>query len=178
MRRLGFFMIGMLLFAAVLPFQSHAQSRTSTPPVESVRGQFSAESGGLATTPYLTETWRTGIWGTGIGVSGIIPADLDSNGSLELIMGGGSQFFGNYFWYITSYLPDSGRYEQIWMSRTYNQGFITAITTADANQDGRLEIYIALSSGMLEIYDGPTRELRATIVTGLQELADVLVAGS
>jgi uncharacterized repeat protein (TIGR01451 family) len=202
MRRLGFLLVGMLLFGVALPFQSYAQSRTQptragsiplrdsndNPPVTSTRARTNAldqpdgsakgvlDANGAQAGSFLAETWRTGIWGTGIGVSGIVPADLDGNGSLELILGGGSQFFGNYFWYIASYLPGSGRYEQIWMSRTYNQGFITAITTADANQDGSLEIYIALSSGMLEIYDGPTRELRATIVTGLQELSDVLVA--
>jgi uncharacterized repeat protein (TIGR01451 family) len=236
MRRLGFLLIGMLLFGVALPFQSHAQVRTPPPPTESSvfrdrngnplftatgeRINYLVEPDGyykavldadgaiitrekLADAPpaetqdqaaapfsaapdqaeqgsFLAQTWRHGIWGSGIGASGMIPQDLDNDGSLELILTGGWLYTRNYFWYIVSYLPAEQRYEQIWMSRMYGgrdgDTYINRVLTADANQDGRLEIYVAISNGELEIYDAPTRKLTTTISTGLNELWDVQIS--
>jgi uncharacterized repeat protein (TIGR01451 family) len=201
MRRLGFLLIGMLLFGVALPLQGYAQRRTQPARAASTAlrdhtniplgastgarinapsqpdGPFKTAQAGAPVPAYLAETWRTGAWGYGIGASGMIPQDLDNNGSLELILASGWGNGKNYFWFVVSYLPAEERYEQIWMSRMYkNETFINRIVTADVNQDGRLEIYVALRNGQLEIYDGPTRKLIRTISTGLDWLSDVLLA--
>lgn len=125
---------------------------------------------------YMVEKWRTGIWGTGIGVSGISSFDLDNDGNTEIVTGGGYLDGGDRFWYILSFYAEGGYYQQEWLSDEYTAD-INRIVVSDYNYDQHYEIYVGLEDGSIEIYDATTRELigsfTSTVGTTGMTVADV-----
>jgi hypothetical protein len=106
----------------------------------------------------LEQNWKTGIFGSGIGSSGIVTEDIDNDNILEIICGGSTGTFGeDNFWYILEYSSPNNEYNMKWISDLYTEG-ISNIATFDVNNDGVYNIYVGFSSGNLRIYDGYTLE--------------------
>lgn len=111
----------------------------------------------IAETQNIAEVWQKTIFGSGIGISGIQTADIDNDGTIELILGGSTSTFGiNDFWNVVEYDVDSHGYKIVWSSEDYNltnpsEG-ITAIA-AVSTPDG-YKVVIGLASGKVEIFDG------------------------
>ena len=104
------------------------------------------------------EDWKTGIFGNGIGLSGIITCDIDDDNTVEIICGGSTGTFGeNNFWYVMEYSAMTQEYSMNWISQLYTQG-ISNIAAFDVDNDGIYIIYVGFSNGDLRLYDGYTFE--------------------
>lgn len=129
-----------------------------------------------ASNDYLGETWRTGIWGTGIGASNMTAHDIDNDGHTEVIAGGGYGFGPNQFWYILSYVPETKQYAQEWLSNEYVNVSIRQIEVSNATKDGQYQIYVVLSNGTVEVYDAARRTLTHSFATALADPTGLVVA--
>lgn len=123
---------------------------------------------------YLRKIWKTGHFGTGIGSSGLITIDLDKDGDLEVVTGGGAGFGGNYFWYIVGYEPNSESYVQEWISDSY-PSTIKSISVSDLNKDGGYEIVIGLYDGNIHIYSADSFEEIGKFTNEYGALQDIVI---
>lgn len=118
------------------------------------------------------EKWMYGILGSGIGKSGIITADIDSDGTVEIVLGGSTSTFGsNNFWYVLE-ASEPTEYKMKWISPFYEEG-ISTIAAFDIDGDGILHIFLALSNGSIEIYDGSSFnkiDLLSEVGTSINEM--------
>jgi hypothetical protein len=122
----------------------------------------------------LEQNWKTGIFGSGIGLSGIITDDINNDNSLEIICDGFTGTFGGgSFWYILKYSETTQEYDMIWISNLYPQG-ISNITVFDIDGDGIYNIYIGFSDGHLGVYNGATLEEIDYIDTPLNSINRIL----
>src|SRR6185369_13320183 len=115
---------------------------------------------------FVKQQWQYGIYGTTIGQAGLFTADLDGDGTPEIIAGASVGGFGNSAWYVVRKTA-SGGYEQVWRSPMYGVT-IVRILLADMNGDGKDDVVVALEDGTICIYDGPT----------LQEISSLKLAAS
>ncbi|GFE61942.1 FG-GAP-like repeat-containing protein [Geobacter sp. AOG2] len=121
---------------------------------------------------YVAQQWQYGSYGTYIGQAGLYTADLDGDGTPEIIAGASiSGFAGNSAWYVVR-KNASGGYDQVWRSPLYGVT-IARILLADMNGDGKDDVVVAMADGTVHIYDGPTlQEIRTLhIITSLSDIA-------
>lgn len=121
---------------------------------------------------FVAQQWQYGMFGSSIGKAGLFTADLDGDGTPEIIACG-STGGGSYIdlWYVLRHAANGG-YEQAWRSPFYG-GIIIRILLADMNGDGKEDVVVALEDGSIHIYDGPTlKEIRSLKVpASLKNLA-------
>ncbi len=111
--------------------------------------------------------WHRSIYGVGIGDTGLTAADLDGDGSLEIVAAGGPRdFFGNDFWYVLRY--DGSGYPQVWARHQYAED-IGSLRAVDLDGDGDSEILVGVDGDIL-IYDGLDPVLTQTITTAASEI--------
>ncbi len=139
------------------------------------RGKSGPSSPSSVLAECLIQDWKTGIWGTGIGASGLTAFDVDGDGQQEIVLGGGYGFDENRFWYILSYSAAAGTYQQEYLSQEY-PSYIRRIVVADVAGAGQYTVYVALSSGQVYVYDAGTRELLDTFSSPFSTLADITLA--
>jgi hypothetical protein len=117
--------------------------------------------------------WFRAIFGTGIGYTGLIVADVDGDHKNEIIAGATAGGFGlNSYWYILEDGPDG--YSKVWTSPQYASS-ISSVRAADVTGDGVPEILIGLDDQIL-VYDGATHALLRTIPTASHEVRGLNVA--
>lgn len=121
---------------------------------------------------FVSQQWQFGIYGYNIGQAGLFSADLDGDGTQEIIASADVGGFGNTAWYVVRRTANGG-YEQIWRSPNYSVT-IVRLLLADMNGDSKTDVVVALSDGTIRIYDGPTlKEIRLLTLTA--PLGDVVV---
>jgi hypothetical protein len=160
------FVVISLLSAFVPTSMLEARSQIAVP----------ASSLNQPTDNYLLETWKAGIWGAGIGASNINAVDLDEDGTIELVLGGGYGFGPNTFWYIVSHNPSNNTYSQKWLSKPYLNLSINHIEVAQTQASGQQLIFVVLTNGQVEIYNGSSRQLEYTLASGLSNPTSLTVA--
>ncbi|MDY7096194.1 MAG: PQQ-binding-like beta-propeller repeat protein [Acidobacteriota bacterium] len=116
--------------------------------------------------------WYWPALGAGIGDSGLALADLERDGSLEIVAGASSDGFeANRYWYVLRW--DGTTYEKVWSHLPYDQT-LEALAVAQVDDDPALEVLAAVGQTVM-IYDGSTRALQGTVAVGLTP--NSLVAG-
>jgi len=106
---------------------------------------------------FFQKSWEAGIFGSGIGESGIVTADLDQDGTVEIVLGGSITTFGaNDFWYILE--KGSSGYDIRWLSDFYSQEQVSHLTAFDIGKDGTFNIFLGLTKGSIQVYEGTTLE--------------------
>ncbi len=87
-------------------------------------------------------------------------ADLDGNGTPEIIAGNTVAHTGSegVYVYIYDYPSGTNPWRSVLLAPIFNT--LTSLVVQDLNQDGGKEIAALISTGDLYTFDGPTRELR------------------
>jgi len=112
--------------------------------------------------PTVSLEWKNWVFGTGIGAAGMQIADLDGDGSNEIVASAATGGFGPCrFWYCVE--QEAGSYRMGWSSDVYTTD-ITCLTVADYNLDGRPDVCVA-SGGVIFVYDGVTKQLIQSVAT-------------
>jgi hypothetical protein len=127
--------------------------------------------------PSYDEIWRTSAFGSGIGATGIWPLDANSDGKLEMVLGGGLNFGGNTFWSIVGYNPDTQQYEIIWQSPAYSENYSVTISALRVvEQSGTKRIWIGRSDGKIDVVNALTRATIQTLSPSSSAITDFAVA--
>ncbi|MEW6441674.1 MAG: VCBS repeat-containing protein [bacterium] len=110
------------------------------------------------------QDWKYAVFGSGIGLSGLITEDIDDDGQVEIVCGGSFSTFGaNDFWYVLDYVPATTEYRMTWISTPYPDG-ISSLAAFDYNGDGKQEIFVGLENGEVYVHNGQTKE-HLTVLT-------------
>ena len=113
----------------------------------------------------VIETWRTGVMGNGLGVAGVIVADIDGDGTAEVISAGSTSIFGgDRFWYELEYQAATQDYQMSWISPPEDSG-IRVLTTIDVGTEGEL-VLLGSGSGNVRVLSGVSRKQIGLIETG------------
>jgi hypothetical protein len=121
------------------------------------------------TSPSYDEVWRTTSWGSGIGVHGIWPVDVDNDGKAEFVVDGGIGFGSGSHWSIIGYNPATHAYDILWQSPSLGSGtccgdpVITALRVIE--QAGTKRVWVARSDGYIDVYNVLTRTIVKTLTT-------------
>ncbi|GAB5452548.1 MAG: hypothetical protein Hals2KO_28760 [Halioglobus sp.] len=126
----------------------------------------------------LDRIWQHSIWGANLGESGIAAADLDGDGSTELVLGAtlARDFGANRNWHIVKYHAENDSYEIVHTSddnpdRFSNTAEINVVSVYEIGSQRR--ILIAYDNGTLAVFDGATRRLWRSIEVSSSEILSV-----
>lgn len=142
----------------------------ASPTMTAIVPEFQPGSGALPS--LFSETWKTSIFGARIGKSGLITADIDNDGVLEIVCAGS---WGYDFWYVLEYSSVSDSYEFQWISSLYDQG-ISRIAGFDTDGNGVIELFLGLGNGDILVYDGATLSQTASILSPAANVNRILFA--
>lgn len=122
---------------------------------------------------FILPVWSYGAFGSGIGESNIVTANLA--GKTEIYLGGsGSTFGDNEYWQALRYDAVGADYRQSYVSPRYSSE-IARIAVADLHPSAGDEIVIALRDGRLLIHQQSTKWLLAEINTAADFLRGLSV---
>jgi len=123
----------------------------------------------------IIETWRTGVMGNVLGVAGVVVADIDGDGTTEVLSAGSTSTFGSdQFWYELEYHASTQDYQMSWISGPEDSG-IHVLTTMEAESDGK-QILLGLGSGDVRVVSGISRQQIGLIETGGGAVNQIVVA--
>jgi len=148
--------------------QNSGASHAPRSKAQSVRAMASTSG------PNYVEQWRLVTWGSGIGGTGIWPVDVNNDGSLEFVLGGGTGFSGNQFWSIVGYDSASHGYQILWQSPIDTSSGISALRVVQTA--GTKRVWVGRSNGTIDVVNALTRETVATLTTGSAAITDFAIA--
>ncbi len=172
----GFFRLktdqkGNIVSKEALPVNPFGKQLTF-PAVQSM-GSFPSSS--ASSSLNISSEWMFGLYGSGIGATGLIIQDLNGDGKLEIVAGANSygDFGSDNFWYV---LRQSGTnsYNQVWASGKFTSA-IKRIAAADVNNDGTAEIFVGLADASVHVYRGTDFSNMATFPVNF-EMQSLLLA--
>ena len=116
--------------------------------------------------------WQFAVFGSAIGASNIVIGPAPTDGSApEILIGGNStdNFGGDDFWQSIRHNPNTGNYDQIFVSPLYS-ATVARIALANVLGDSNLEIVVMLSDGRIYFYDFATKASLGYLSTGKSDL--------
>jgi len=116
------------------------------------------------------QVFESTIYGYGIGGAGFVPADLDGDGKLELLVG---TYSG---WYVLEHDPASGRYEITWSAPSSQYGSIYVTAIAARRTAGDWRILVGLGDGRVQVWSAARREMETEFSTGTDVVSKILFA--
>ncbi len=117
--------------------------------------------------------WHRATYGVGIGDRGLHAADLDGDGTLEIVATAGpNDFFANDHWYVLR--ESGGEYPQVWARHQYTAS-LKSLQVADVDGDGDDEVLVGVGGDVL-VYDGLDPVLIQTLSTTASEVRGLEVA--
>lgn len=119
----------------------------------------------------LNQLWSHVDYGEALGLHGMHCTDVNGDGAQELVFSG--QTYAGYHVFVASY--QNGDLKTTWKSRYYNNPIPAEVMLANGDNDADQEVYMLLSDGTLEVYDGATMTLSQTLSTGILFALDALV---
>src|SRR4051812_38738017 len=105
-------LVAALLAAALLAASSLMGAAQPAASAQSVEGDPASEL--LADTALFPQAWSWTSLGVDIGRGGVVVADLDGDGSNEIVASAKSNGLAGYYWYILGGAP--GSLQQVWTS--------------------------------------------------------------
>jgi uncharacterized repeat protein (TIGR01451 family) len=150
----NFFVVLVIVICLTCLFPAASTGRVSanqsSAPVASARPMTGPAGSDLA----VTREWMFTSFGSGIGAAGLVVQDLTGDGTLEIVAGGNaaSNFGSDNLWYVIRQTGPQ-TYSQIWYSSIYTSS-IRRITAGNMNNDGIVEIFVALEDASVHIYRG------------------------
>lgn len=132
----------------------------------------------LSATPSYTDQWRSLSWGTGIGLTGFWPVDVDGDGKPEFVTGGGKDFSQNEFWSIVGYDEAKHDYRIRWQSpaSSFPDTMKTLIAARVVETAGTKRVWLGNYSGEILVKDLITHADVAALSTGAGTINDMAVA--
>lgn len=114
----------------------------------------------------LVEFWKMGVFGNGIGISGIVASDIDDDGAVEIVLSGATVTFSiDDFWHVLEYSSATLNYEMVWVSELHTVG-ISSIAAFDTDNDSIQYVFVGFADGDVRVYDGATLSEVGTIASG------------
>ena len=100
--------------------------------------------------------WSQGIFGSKIGISGIVPVDINNDGRQEFIVGGSKNLNDEYnnYWYIMEWIEDA--FQITYTSKFYPAG-IKMITTYN-DKNNKTTIVVVENKGMIRFINGESKQ--------------------
>lgn len=111
---------------------------------------------------YLQKIWNITEVGSSIGSTNFFCEDFNGDGKNEILFTGNNSYDENYF---SLYSYANGNYYPSWSSKLYTDVYICNLQITNLNGDAYYEIYVFLSDGTVEVYDGETMEITNTFTT-------------
>ena len=131
----------------------------------------------LSAAPSYTDQWRLLTWGTGIGLTGFWPVDVDGDGKLEFVTGGGWGFGQNNFWSIVGYDDAKHDYRIRWQSPASSAPIVNGITAARVVEaNGTKHVWLGYSGGGMVVKDAITHADVAVLPPTAGAINDMAVA--
>ncbi|MEM1229437.1 MAG: thrombospondin type 3 repeat-containing protein [Pseudomonadota bacterium] len=124
----------------------------------------------------LEKDWQYSVWGTSIGRSGMVPVDLDADGTLELLLGTtirGGGFAQNSNWHIASYEPAIDQYV-IRHTSDYDESGVSHVAAYEIG--GRMQILQGTPTGDIKLFDGVSYAETATLSLDQDPITDSTLA--
>ena len=118
----------------------------------------------------VTFEWLWAVYGAGIGATGLNVADLDGDGSPEIVASGVAS---GSFWYVMQHA--AGDYPKVWTRFPQYASSIKSLRTYDLDGDLDDEVLVGVGSDIL-VYDGLDPVEIRTIATGATEVRGLRVA--
>jgi len=111
------------------------------------------------------------------GKAALICNDINNDGRNEILL----DFNNGRYFGVMEYLDNDYRFK--WTSPLYQDDKINAIKVFDINKDSNLEIYVLHYSGIIDVFDAKSMELKSTLNTKISgsydfEIADIDNDGS
>jgi hypothetical protein len=124
--------------------------------------------------------WLLAGKGDDLGRTGLVTADIDNDGIIEIITGANiniqsSSSESSFYWYVMKY-NESGEQTIYRESEFHENNPITQLNSFDLNQDSIHEIFIGHENGLVEIYNGLSFEKENIINTNLTDITNFLYA--
>ena len=116
---------------------------------------------------FLSDEWQLHLLGSGLGDSGLNIGDFEGDGTVEIVAADNqSGYFGpDNRWFVLR-SNGMGDYQLVYFSETYPVT-IRQVLTADADGDGISEIYVALSTNNLRVYNSLDYSLSASFTPAI-----------
>ena len=122
----------------------------------------------------LQRTWEHFIWGTSLGETGMVPVDLDGDGTLEIVLGASSRdnFWDNDSWHVARYVEATDEYAIVWSSETLSVDMSRIVVVPIG---GVQKVLVGREDGRLMVYDGATRELEGEHAVATDDVRDIIL---